>query len=139
MMAACLLLCRQGAAAAGLTFGTPELTAMRLADLAAEVACLAGGQGGAGREAGVQNSISRMLGRGGAAMKALTGGVSTALLAHLLLGCACHEAQQQASLALRRCGGGDLEAEVGALAGQLGGPGGFGVQALAQHHAARVQ
>ncbi|KAI3434409.1 hypothetical protein D9Q98_002487 [Chlorella vulgaris] len=147
VMAACLLLCRQGAAAAGLTCGPPELAAakrrlaalladpaMRLADLAAEVACLAGGQGGAAREAGVQDSINRMLGRGGAAMKALTGGFSTALLAHLLLGPASPETQQQASLALRRCGGGDLEAEVGALAIQLAGLAAVGEGVSGQWH-----
>ncbi|KAL4853267.1 DNA mismatch repair protein MLH1 [Chlorella vulgaris] len=154
VMAGCLLLCRQGAAAADLTFGPPELAAakrrlaalmadpaMRLSDLAAEVACLAGGQGGAAREAAVQDSISRMLGRGGAAMKALTAGFSTALLAHLLLGSASPEAQQQASLAIRRCGGGDLEAEVDALEAQLAGLAAVGqgcVQAVAPQAGLRL-
>ncbi|KAL4853229.1 tRNA modification GTPase MnmE [Chlorella vulgaris] len=64
-----------------------------------------------GKKTGTHNDVA----------EATTDGFSTALLAQLLLGSASPEAQQQASLVLRRCGGGDLEAEVGALAGQLAG------------------
>ncbi|PSC74446.1 T-complex 11 [Micractinium conductrix] len=132
VLTTCLLLVRQGAAAAGLPFGQSELAAakrrlsavladpsMRMPELAAECAALAGGEADAGRERAVQDSIHRMLSRGSGAMKALTSGLTTALLALLLFGLETVHAQEQVSLALRRCGAGDLAGEAADLARQL--------------------
>lgn len=92
---------------------------MGLSDLAAEVARLAGSEAGEAAERAMQDSIHRMLARTGGAMKALTQGLTAALLTLLLLGPDSSRAQEQAALALRRCGAGDLMHEAAELARQL--------------------
>ncbi|KAL4439722.1 hypothetical protein ABPG75_002723 [Micractinium tetrahymenae] len=132
VLTTCLLLVRQGSATSGRSFGPADLAstkqrlavlladpAMRLPDLAAEVARLSGGELSAARERAVQDSIHRMLSRSSGAMKALSSGLSTALLALLLLDPDSSRAQEQAALALRRCGAADLAHEVAELAQQL--------------------
>lgn len=127
-----LLLVRQGANSAGRVLSAADVAAtkrrlaavladpkMRLPDLAAECCQLSGGETSVAREQAVQDSVHRMLSRSSGTMKALTSGVTSALLTLLLLGPDSAHAQEQAALALRRCGAGDLAFEAADLARQL--------------------
>lgn len=67
----------------------------------------------------MHDSLQRMLSRSAGALKALTSGLTAALLALLLRSPASAEAQAQASLALRKCGAADLGTEVAGLVAQL--------------------
>jgi hypothetical protein len=107
---------------------------MRLPDLASAMDVLCGGAGqGPEREAHLAAALRRLLGRGGGALRALTCGLSDALLALLLCGGAGGSSAATASVpaaeafghkvavaALSRCGAASLLPEVKALAAQLG-------------------
>lgn len=84
----------------------------------------------------MHDSLQRMLSRGAGALKALTAGLTSALLALLLLGAGDAGAQAQAGAALRKCGAAELADEVASLAAQLASVAAVGEAAAAPWYTA---